>query len=52
MRMQGALGSLAGYNPNRRKIYDSHDHGGRYSPFVMEQNVNEGNSGAVGQDSE
>ncbi len=37
--MQGALGSLAGYNPSRRKIYDSHDDAGRYSQFAIQNGV-------------
>ena len=39
MRMQGALGSLAGYNPSRRKIYDSHDDAGKYSPYSIQHGV-------------
>ena len=44
--MQGALGSLAGYNPSRRKIYDSHDDAGKYSPYSIQHGVDLSSSGA------
>ena len=48
MRMQGALGSLAGYNPSRRKIYDSHDDAGKYSPYSIQHGVDLSTTSANG----
>ena len=39
MRMQGALGSLAGYTSSRIKIYDSHVQSGEYSSYSLANGI-------------